>query len=146
MAAPIGLTVARPEVADAVKGLTISTFGGNPVTTTAAKAVIDFIEEQNLMQNCAETGGYLRGKLEELQGKHALIGDVRGMGLMQAIELVEDRKTKAPAAAQTAMVMEAARENRLLIGKGGMYGNVIRALAADEHFAYRRGSVHRTAG
>src|SRR6202521_6058670 len=54
--APIGLTVARPEVADSVKGLTISTFGGNPVTTTQAKAVIDFIEEKNLMTNCTETG------------------------------------------------------------------------------------------
>jgi len=123
---PIGLTVAKPEIADAFKGLTISTFGGNPVTTTAAKAVIDFIEEQNLMTNCTETGGYLRGRLEELKDKHSVIGDVRGMGLLQAIELVEDRKTKAPAVAQTGMLMEAARENRILIGKGGMYGNVIR--------------------
>ena len=123
---PIGLTVARPEVADSVRGLTISTFGGNPVTATAAKAVIDFVEEQNLMANCAETGAYLRGKLEELKDKHEIIGDVRGMGLMQAMELVEDRKTKAPAARQTAMAMEAARENRLLVGKGGMYGNVLR--------------------
>src|SRR5580692_6364193 len=124
--APIGLTVARPEVADSVKGLTISTFGGNPVTSTAAKAVIDFIEEQNLMSNCAETGAYLRGHLEELKQKHELIGDVRGMGLMQAVELVEDRKTKAPAAAATAQVMEAARQNGMLVGKGGMYGNVLR--------------------
>ncbi len=123
---PIGLTVARPEVADSFKGLTISTFGGNPVTATAAKAVIDFIEEQNLMANCTETGGYLRGRLEELRDKHPLIGDVRGMGLLQAIELVEDRKTKVPAVAQTGMLMEAARENRILVGKGGMYGNVIR--------------------
>jgi 4-aminobutyrate aminotransferase-like enzyme len=123
---PIGLTVARPEIADAFKGLTISTFGGNPVTTTAAKAVIDFIEEQDLMTNCTETGGYLRGRLEELKDKHSVIGDVRGMGLLQAIELVEDRKTKTPAVAQTGMLMEAARENRILIGKGGMYGNVIR--------------------
>ena len=124
--APIGLTVARPEVADSVKGLTISTFGGNPVTTTQAKAVIDFIEEQDLMSNCTQTGGYLRGRLEELKEKHEIIGDVRGMGLMQAIELVEDRASKAPATAQTAMVIEAARENRLLVGKGGMYGNVLR--------------------
>ncbi len=123
---PIGLTVAKPEVADSVKGLTISTFGGNPVTTAQAKAVIDFIEEQNLPANCAETGAYLRGHLQELQQRHSVIGEVRGMGLLQAIELVEDRRTKAPATAQTAMVMEAARENRLLIGKGGMYGNVVR--------------------
>ena len=123
---PIGLTVARPEVAESVKGLTISTFGGNPVTATAAKAVIDFIEEQNLAVNCAETGAYLRGKLEELKEKHEIVGDVRGMGLLQALELVEDRQTKTPATRQTAMVMEAARENRILLGKGGMFGNVIR--------------------
>jgi 4-aminobutyrate aminotransferase-like enzyme len=123
---PVGLTVARPEIADALKGATISTFGGNPVTATAAKAVIDFIDEQKLMTNAAETGAYLRGKLEELKCRHSLIGDVRGMGLMQAIELVEDRETKVPAAAATAALMEAARENRLLVGKGGMYGNVLR--------------------
>jgi 4-aminobutyrate aminotransferase-like enzyme len=123
---PVGVTVAKPEVADSVKGLTISTFGGNPVTATAAKAVIDFIEEQDLLTNCTETGGYLRGCLEELKLKHELIGDVRGMGLMQAVELVEDRKTKAPAAAATAQVMEAARQNGMLVGKGGMYGNVLR--------------------
>jgi 4-aminobutyrate aminotransferase len=123
---PIGLTVARPEVADAVKGLTISTFGGNPVTATQAKAVIDFIEEHNLAANCTETGAYLRGRLEELKEKHEIIGDVRGMGLMQAVELVEDRVSKTPATAQTAMIMEAARDNRLVIGKGGTFSNVLR--------------------
>ena len=123
---PIGLTVAKPEVADGLKGVTLSTFGGNPVTTTAAKAVIDFIEEQKLMDNCTTTGAYFRGRLEELKDKHELIGDVRGMGLMQAIELVEDRETKAPATAQSAMMMEATRENGILVGKGGLYGNVIR--------------------
>jgi 4-aminobutyrate aminotransferase-like enzyme len=124
--APIGVTVAKAAVADSVKGLTISTFGGNPVATTQAKAVIDFIEDQNLLKNCQETGAYLRAGLEELQRKHELIGDVRGMGLLLALELVEDRKTKAPAVAATAQLMEIARENRLLIGKGGMSGNVVR--------------------
>jgi 4-aminobutyrate aminotransferase len=123
---PIGLTVARPEVADSVKGLTISTFGGNPVSSTAAKAVIDYIEDHRLPVNCAETGAYLRGRLEELQEKHAIIGEVRGMGLLQAIELVEDRQTKAPATAATVQAMEAARANGLLLGRGGMYGNVLR--------------------
>jgi 4-aminobutyrate aminotransferase-like enzyme len=123
---PIGLTVARPEVADAMKGVTISTFGGNPVTTTAAKAVIDFIEEHKLSINAAEVGAYLREKLLELQEKHSLIGEVRGMGLMQAIELVEDRKSKKPATAETLAVMEAARENRILVGRGGFFGNVLR--------------------
>jgi 4-aminobutyrate aminotransferase len=124
--APVGLTVARPEVADAMKGATISTFGGNPVTATQAKAVIDYIDENKLMINAAETGAYLHAKLEEMKGKFPLIGDVRGMGLMQAIELVEDRVSKKPAAEATNALMEAARENRLMIGKGGTYGNVIR--------------------
>jgi 4-aminobutyrate aminotransferase len=123
---PIGVTVARPEIADAVRGLTISTFGGNPVATAAAKAVLDFIDGHDLRRNAAETGAYLRAHLDALKEKHTLIGDVRGMGLMQAIELVKDRATKEPAAEATAAVMEAARERRLLVGKGGLYGNVIR--------------------
>jgi 4-aminobutyrate aminotransferase-like enzyme len=124
--APIGLTVARPEVADSLRGLTISTFGGNPVTATQAKAVLDFIEEHDLKTNCAETGAYLREGLEALKEKHPIVGDVRGMGLLQALELVEDLQTKQPATALTALVMDAARENRLLVGKGGMFGNVLR--------------------
>lgn len=123
---PIGVTIARPEVADAMKGVTISTFGGNPVVTTAAKAVIDYIEEQNILTNTEETGAYLKGKLLELQEKHRLIGDVRGMGLLLALELVEDRVTKAPATAATLRLMEAARENRIMVGRGGLYGNVLR--------------------
>ena len=123
---PIGLTAARAEVANSVGKLTISTFGGGPVPTAAAKAVIDLIEEERLAVNAAETGGYLRARLEELQEKHTLIGEVRGLGLMQALELVEDRKTKVPATAATLRVMEAARENRLLIGRGGLDGNVLR--------------------
>src|SRR5690242_7231939 len=71
-------------------------------------------------------GKHLRSKLEELQQKHALIGDVRGMGLMQALELVEDRKTKAPAVKGIAAIFEETRKRGLLIGKGGLYGNVIR--------------------
>jgi 4-aminobutyrate aminotransferase-like enzyme len=123
---PVGLTVARPEVADALKGATISTFGGNPVTATAAKAVIDFIDEHKLMINAAEVGAHLRARLDEMKAKFPLIGDVRGMGLLQAMELVEDRESKQPAAGATLGLMEATRENRLLVGKGGTYGNVIR--------------------
>lgn len=123
---PIGLTIARSEIADAMKGVTISTFGGNPVVTTAAKAVIDYIEEQNLLRNTEEVGAYLKNKLLELRDKYSLIGDVRGMGLLQAIELVEDRSTKAPAVAATLQLMEAARDNGILVGRGGLYGNVVR--------------------
>jgi 4-aminobutyrate aminotransferase-like enzyme len=123
---PIGVTITRPEVAESLKGLSISTFGGNPISTTAAKAVIDLIDEQKLAVNAADTGAYLRSSLEELQRKHSLIGEVRGMGLMQGVELVEDRKSKTPAVKQTLRIMEAARDNRILIGRGGLYGNVLR--------------------
>jgi 4-aminobutyrate aminotransferase len=123
---PIGITVARPEIADAMKGITISTFGGNPISNTAAKAVIDFIDEKRLAENAANVGVYLRGKLDELKDKHTLIGDVRGMGLMQAMELVEDRKSKTPAKAETTKALEAARRNGILLGRGGLYGNVLR--------------------
>lgn len=123
---PIGVTIARPEIANSVRGATISTFGGNPISTTAAKAVIDFIEQHQLSINAAEVGAYLHERLLELQAKHPIIGDVRGMGLLQAMELVEDPVSKTPAVAQTAAVMEAARENRIIIGKGGLHGNVLR--------------------
>ena len=124
--APIGVTIAKAQVADAMKGLTISTFGGNPIATTAAGAVLDYIEENNIRVNTAEVGAYLREKLLELQSKHALIGEVRGMGLLLAMELVQDRATKAPAPAETNQLLEAARDARILLGKGGLYGNVLR--------------------
>src|SRR3984885_6828386 len=122
---PIGLTIARPEIAGSVRGATISTFGGNPVTATAAKAVIDFIEDHKLSINAAEVGAYLRNKLNELKEKHSIIGEVRGMGLLQAVELVEDRDTKKPASALMPSLMEATRENKILVGKGGWFWLVV---------------------
>jgi 4-aminobutyrate aminotransferase-like enzyme len=123
---PIGITIARPEIADAMKGATISTFGGNPVCTTAAGAVLDYIEEHNILRNTEETGAYLKGRLIDLKDKHELIGDVRGMGLLLALELVEDRRSKAPATAATLQMMEAAREQRIMLGRGGLHGNCLR--------------------
>jgi 4-aminobutyrate aminotransferase-like enzyme len=124
---PIALTIATPEVANAYKGPTIATFGGNPVSCVAAKAVIDLIEEDDLLTNCEVVGAYLRDQLLELQQRYPnVIGDVRGMGLMQAMELVKDPVTKEPAPEAATAILEAARDNGLLIGKGGMYNNVLR--------------------
>lgn len=123
---PIGATITRASVAESLRGLTISTFGGNPVTAAAANAVIDYIEKERLVDNAALTGAYLQEQLLELQNRHSLIGDVRGMGLMWGLELVRDRKTKEPARQETAQVMERAKDNGLIIGKGGMHGNVVR--------------------
>jgi len=123
---PIGATVTTSELAGSYQGLTISTFGGNPVTSVAARATIAVIEEEDLLENAHTVGSYFRAALEELQRKYPVIGDVRGMGLMQALELVKDRETKEPAPEATAQLMERTRDNGLLIGKGGLYGNVIR--------------------
>lgn len=123
---PVGITVATPEVADSYPGLTLSTFGGNPVSMAAALAVIQLIEEEDLKRNAAEVGGYLRQRLEELKDKYPVIGDVRGMGLMQGLELVKDRETKEPAPQALLKVFEETKRRGVLIGKGGLYANVIR--------------------
>ena len=121
---PIGATIATPEVADSYRSLSFSTFGGNPVTAAAALAVIEYIEKHQLIQNARETGSYLRSKLEELKEKHAVIGDVRGMGLMQALELIFPDQSPNPQAVR--QIFEKTRELGLLIGKGGLWGHVIR--------------------
>jgi 4-aminobutyrate aminotransferase len=123
---PIGATVTTKELAASFQGMTISTFGGNPVTSVAAKATIEFIEEENLLENAEDVGNYFRGKLDELQQKYPVIGEVRGKGLMLALELVKDRATKEPAPEVTLQLLERARDNGLLVGRGGLYGNVIR--------------------
>ena len=123
---PIGCTVTRPEIAAAMKGLSISTFGGNPLSSVAALATIETIEREGVVARAAELGARLRAGLEDLAGDHAWVGEVRGKGLMQAMELVADPASKAPAADKTLALMEAAKREGLLLGRGGLYGNVIR--------------------
>jgi len=123
---PIGWTIATPEVADAFPGLTFSTFGGNPVSSAVGLAVIKVIEEDDLLTNARVVGDYLLKRMLELQEKHACIGDVRGKGLMLGVELVKDRKTKEPNPEAVVKVFEETKRQGVLIGKGGLYGNVIR--------------------
>jgi 4-aminobutyrate aminotransferase-like enzyme len=130
---PLGFTIATPEIASALKALTISTFGGNPVSCAAANATIQIIEEEDLAGNAARMGAILRSGLEELQKRFPRsIGDVRGMGLMQAIEIVVDETAgdRTPDAAMTNRVFEEAKRRGLLIGKGGTYGNAFRIAPA----------------
>ena len=126
---PLAVTIATPEIADAFKKLTISTFGGNPVSCVAANATLDVIENDRLVENSEKMGQRLRSGLEDLQRRFPkTIGDVRGMGLMQAIELVQDETAgdRTPNPKATARLFEETKKRRLLIGKGGLYGNVIR--------------------
>lgn len=122
--APLGVTIARTEIADSFTGLTISTFGGNPVSMAAALATIQVIEEENLADNAHEIGGFLREGLESLKEKYPGIGDVRGMGLMQALEFVGENKT--PDKIVVNNLFEEMKKEKVLIGKGGLYGNVVR--------------------
>jgi 4-aminobutyrate aminotransferase-like enzyme len=115
-------------VLEAVPGRTelFSTFGGNPVACVAALAVLDIIEDEGLVANAADTGGYLRRGLEALAGRHAVIGDIRGEGLLLAAELVAGRRTRAPAGALARQVVEAMRDRGILIGATGPAGNVLK--------------------
>lgn len=123
---PIGWTIAKPEVANAFPGLTFSTFGGNPVSCAVGLAVINVIEKNDLRTNARVVGDHFRERLEELKEKYPIIGDVRGMGLMQGVELVKDRESKEPAPDAVLKVFEETKRRGVLIGKGGLYGNVIR--------------------
>jgi 4-aminobutyrate aminotransferase-like enzyme len=123
---PVAMTIATPDVADKYPGITFATFGGNPVSMAAARSTIEVIEEQNLLTNCKVTGAYLGERFKALAEKHAIVGEARGIGMMQALELVKDRKTKEPNPQAVGRVFEETKRQGVLIGKGGVYGNVIR--------------------
>jgi 4-aminobutyrate aminotransferase-like enzyme len=122
----IGAFIARAEVADAYSGPNISTFGGNPITMAAAMANLNYIREHDLIGNAERMGRVLQDGLTELQAKHPLIGEWRGKGLMIGVELVRDRKTREPAAAEVVRVMELMKDDGVLVGRGGYFNNVLR--------------------
>jgi 4-aminobutyrate aminotransferase len=134
--APMAATVARPEVADAFRRLTISTFGGNPVSCAAALATIEVIEEEGLLENARVQGERLRRGLLAIAKESPLVGEVRGMGLMLGVEIVDPRGARSaigslpPAPQAVARLFEETRRRGLLIGKGGLTGNVLRITPA----------------
>jgi 4-aminobutyrate aminotransferase-like enzyme len=126
---PLGVTIMTDEIASSFRKATISTFGGNPPSCAAANATLAVIEDEDLPGNAERMGARLRAGLEELQRRFPrVIGDVRGKGLMQALELVADEAAgdRTPDAAATGRLFEETKKRRLLIGKGGLHGNVIR--------------------
>lgn len=130
---PLAACIATPEIADAFKKSQISTFGGNPMSCAAANATLGVIEDDKLVNNADVQGKRLREGLEDLKRRHpAVIGDVRGKGLMQALEIVVDEKSgdRTPNVPATLRLFEETKKRGLLIGKGGLFGNVIRTAPA----------------
>lgn len=121
----IGGVIARPELMDCLTANSISTFGGNPVSTTGALAALDYLLDHDLQANAAKLGGRLLSGLREVAGRCGCVGDVRGKGLMIGVELVEPGSTR-PSPAAASHVLEGTKARGLLIGKGGLYGNVLR--------------------
>jgi 4-aminobutyrate aminotransferase/(S)-3-amino-2-methylpropionate transaminase len=126
---PLSGVVGRAEIMDALDPSGIGgTYVGNPVAQAAALAVLDVIEEEGLVARSAEIGETIRARMRSWHERWQQVGDVRGLGAMMAIELVEDRAGLEPAVALAGRVVEEARSRGLLLVKAGIYGNVIRVL------------------
>ncbi|MEM7133298.1 MAG: aspartate aminotransferase family protein [Chloroflexota bacterium] len=136
---PLSAVATTQEIAQSAvgRGLTLSTFGGNPVCCAAAIGTLEEMKREYNPQRSAEIGGLLRAGLEDLQAKYPLIGEVRGKGFMQGIEVVADRKTKEPGPQYAGALLDSAKALGLLIGKGGLYSNCLRVapplIATKEH-------------
>lgn len=123
---PVGATTTTDEIAAAWGSKTISTYGGNPISMAATQATLDVMAREKVPERSEALGARLRARLDALAREFEWIGEVRGRGLMQALELVEDPATKEPSPRLTAAFMEATREEGVLVGTGGLYGNVVR--------------------
>jgi 4-aminobutyrate aminotransferase/(S)-3-amino-2-methylpropionate transaminase len=126
---PLSAVVGRKEIMDSVHPFGLGgTYGGNPVACCAGLAVMEIFEEENLLQSAESLGKKLRMRFDAFQKEYELVGDVRGMGPMLALELVKDRETKAPATDAAKALVKFCYDNGLIILACGNYGNVIRAL------------------
>ncbi len=124
---PLAAVVARREVAECMAGkYYFNTYGANPVSCAAGRAVLAVIEREGLQANASRVGAKLLAVAEDLKQRHDIIGDVRGRGLMLAIEMVSDRRSKTPATEQTAELFERTREHGLVMSKSGAHRNVLR--------------------
>lgn len=124
---PLSAVVAKREIAAAMVGKRwFNTYGSNPMSCAAGRAVLQAIEEDQTQQHAKEVGAFFKDKLHALQQKFDLIGDVRGRGLMMGVELVKDRATKQPADEEAGRVVEFSKDQGVIIGKGGALGNMLR--------------------
>jgi 4-aminobutyrate aminotransferase-like enzyme len=125
---PLAVVVTTPEIAAefARESDYFNTFGGNPVSATAGKAVLEVVARENLLANVKKSGDYLIAGFKRLADKHELIGDIRGKGLFLAVELVRSRDTKEPAGSEAAEVVELMREYGVLVALIGEHRNTLK--------------------
>jgi 4-aminobutyrate aminotransferase-like enzyme len=125
---PLGVVVTTDAILNEFMDRTrlFSTFGGNTVACAAGNAVLDVIENSNLIEQSSEVGAYLRQQLNALAKTHTLIGDVRGWGMVSGVELVSDRDQRTPATTETARLLELMREQRVLVGSEGRDANILK--------------------
>jgi alanine-glyoxylate transaminase/(R)-3-amino-2-methylpropionate-pyruvate transaminase len=124
---PLAAVVTTPAIANALSSrIHFNTFGGNPVSCAAGMAVLEIIDREHLQKNCLERGNELMEGYRKLMSRHKIIGDVRGRGLMTGIELVKNRETKEPAREECLQIIERVKDLGLLVGKGGLHGNILR--------------------
>lgn len=121
---PIGAYITTPDIAKAGQKSVINTFGGNPVSSATALAVLEVIEEEKLMENAKKIGDYFIEGLKDLAKTFPIMADIRGKGLMLGVEIADEKKT--PLVEETAKIVEFAKDHGVILGKGGLYGNVIR--------------------
>ena len=124
---PLAAVITRREIAETLtERLHFNTFAGNPIAMAVGVEVLDILREEGLQQRAKVLGARFCTGLERLATEYELIGDVRGLGLMLGVELVKDRQSQEPATAETKAVLEHAKEMGVLLGKGGLHGNVLR--------------------
>jgi len=124
---PLGAVIAKREVAESMADkFLFHTYGANPVACATGRAVLEIIQEERLQENASLVGAALKARLLDLQQKHDAIGDVRGKGLMLAIEVVKDRRTKEPDSETTARVFEETRKQGIIVSKSGPHRSVLR--------------------
>jgi 4-aminobutyrate aminotransferase-like enzyme len=125
---PLGVTIARAPIVEALLRHTafFSTFGGNNVACAAGMAVLDVVEREGLPARAAETGAYLKARLQALMNRHPVIGEVRGRGLVLGVDLVRDRTTREPAPHLVAPLLNAMRNDGVLVGSEGIHGNILK--------------------
>jgi 4-aminobutyrate aminotransferase len=122
---PLAGVVGRADIMNSLSAISFSTFGGNPVVTAAGNAVLDYILDNDLQANAARVGALLRDGLRSAAERHRIVADVRGKGLMLAVEFVQPG-TLTPNLEATNLVFEECKRGGLLVGRGGLYGNTIR--------------------